>query len=158
MQKRIADLSLAAEAKRQTEALQEYLSEHRTHPHYCCWQEEANACFPCCQTFESARSSLPADRAIVQQASPAPHQVFPPKHAAIFELSQRLWLHLVVYVLKSGVFLVDVDLRVHLDDGLFDQTQRSSQIRVLFCSSCRREQPKMSYAFPEHRCIISNGG
>lgn len=42
-----------------------------------------------------------------------------------------------------------VDLRVHLDDGLFDQAQRSSQIHVLVCPSCRREQPQMSYALPE---------
>lgn len=158
MQKRISDLSLAAEAKRRTKAPREYLAEHSTGFTSLRVDEADRKRLRCGQTFESARSSLPADRAVVQQAPPALRQVLPPKHTPVFELSQRLWLHLVVYVSESGVLLVHVDLRVHLDDGLFDQTQSSGQVLVLLCPSCGWEEPRMSSGIPQYGCMISSGG
>lgn len=85
-------------------------------------------------TFEPARSSFPVDCALVQQPSPALRQVLPPKHSAVFDFPQCLWLHLVVYVSESRVLLVDINQSVDLNDGVFNQTQCPSQILVLLCT------------------------
>lgn len=85
-------------------------------------------------TFEPARSSFPVDCALMQQPSPALCQVFPAKHSAIFDFPQCLWLHLVVYVPESRVLLVDVNQRVNLNDGVFNQTQSPSQFLMLLCT------------------------
>ncbi|TNN89327.1 hypothetical protein EYF80_000615 [Liparis tanakae] len=82
-------------------------------------------------TFEPARSSFPVDCALMQQTPPALRQVLPAKHSAIFDLSQGLWLHLVVYVSESRVLLMEINQRVDLNDGVFNQTQ-SPGSRVTF--------------------------
>jgi len=90
-------------------------------------------------TLESARSSFPADCALVKQSSPALCEVLPSKHSTIFNFSQSLWLQLVVYVSKSRVLLVDINQRIHLYDGVFNQTQCPRQILMLLCSRWRWE-------------------
>lgn len=93
-------------------------------------------------TFEPAGRSFPVDHAVVQQPSPARHQVFPAKHSAVFDFSLRLWLHLAVDVLQSTAFLVQIDQGVDLDDGVLDQNQRPGQVLVLRCSRWRRREIK----------------
>lgn len=93
-------------------------------------------------TFEPARSSFPVDCALMQQPSPALCQVLPAKHSAIFDFSQCLWLHLVVYVLESRVLLVEINQSVDLNDGVFNQTQRPSQILMLLCTRYRQKKKK----------------
>lgn len=61
-------------------------------------------------------------------------QVLPAKHSAVFDFALRLWLHLVVDVSQPAALLVQVDLGVDLDDGVFDQSQRPRQVLVLRCS------------------------
>lgn len=73
----------------------------------------------------------------MQQPSPALCQVLPAKHSAIFDFPQCLWLHPVVYVSESRVLLVEINQRVDLDNGVFNQTQRPSQVLMLFCTSWR---------------------
>lgn len=87
-----------------------------------------------CYTFESARSGFPADCTLMKQSSPALCEILPTKHAAIFDFSQCLGLHLVVYVSESRVLLVEINQRVHLYNGVFNQTQCPSKVLILVCS------------------------
>lgn len=132
-QKHISDPSLAARATHLTAALQECLEGQTSEmtPLAVSLQAgkkaddkltyESSSQVPH-HTFESARSSLPVNRALVKQASPVWCQVFPAKHSAILDFSQRLWLHLVVYVSETRGLLREINQCVHLDNGVFNQT------------------------------------
>lgn len=85
-------------------------------------------------TFEPAGRSFPVDCALVQQSPPALCQVFPAEYSAIFDFAQCLWLHLVVNISESRGLFMEVDQCIHLDDGVFDQTQRPGQVFMLICA------------------------
>lgn len=78
------------------------------------------------RTFQSAWRSLPVDGALMKQSPSGRQQVLPAKHSAIFDFSHSFRLHLVVYVSESRQLLVEINQRVHLNDGIFDQTQSPS--------------------------------
>lgn len=76
----------------------------------------------------------------MKQPPPALCKVLPAKHPAVFDFSQRLWLQLDVYVSESRVLLMEINQRVHLYNGVFNQTQRLSQVLVLICTSYKQKR------------------
>lgn len=71
----------------------------------------------------------------MKQPSPARREVLPPKDTTVFEFPLCLRLHPEVYFSEPGALLVEINQRVHPYDGVFDQTQRPTQIHMLVRTS-----------------------
>lgn len=76
----------------------------------------------CCShnTFESTRCGFPVDHALVQELAAALRKVLLPENTSVFDLPQRLGLHLGDDLPEPHFLLIETDLGVHLNDGVFD--------------------------------------